>query len=82
MPDDDFITAVLDTVSAHVEISKAKRARIDADLRLAWGGGPAYILKRSPLRREAIKAATGSYAEIAREFNVSITTVWRVRKGR
>lgn len=82
MPDDDFITSVLDTVSTHVPISKPKRDRIDADLRLNWGGSPIYILKRSPTIRQAIRDATGTYAEIATAFNVSLTTVWRVRKGR
>ncbi len=82
MPADDFITAMLDTVAEHVAISQAKRARIEADLRQAWGGAPCYILKRSPTRRQAIRDAVGSYAEIANKFSVSLTTVWRVRKGR
>lgn len=82
MPDDDFITSVLDTVANHVAISKQKRDKIDADLRLSWGGAPIYILKRSPTRRQAIRDATGTYAEIASAFDVSTTTVWRVRKGR
>jgi len=82
VPEDDFIASVLDTVSTHVPISKPKRDRIDADLRLNWGGAPVYVLKNSPTRRQSIRDATGTYAEIAAEFNVSLTTVWRVRKGR
>lgn len=82
MQDDDFITAVLDTVAAHVQISKQKREKIDSDLRQAWGGAACYILKRSPTRRQAIRDAVGTYDEIAAAFNVSTTTVWRVRKGR
>ena len=82
MPTDDFVCVVLDTVAEHVPVSKAKREKIDEALRLTFGGGPCYILKRSPTRRQAIRDAIGTYAKIAKEFNVSERTVWRVKKGR
>ncbi len=82
MPEDDLIASILDTVATHVPIRKPKRDMIDADLRLNWGGAEIYIPKHSPTRRQAIRDATGTYAEIAAAFNVSLTTVWRVRKGR
>lgn len=82
MQQDDFITAVLDTVAENTSLSKAARAKIDAELRFNWAGSPAYIKKRDPSYREAIRAAVGTHEEIARQFNVSVRTVFRVRKGR
>ena len=83
MQQDDFITAVLDTVAANVQISKSARAKIDSALRTNWGGCQVlYISKKSPTMRQAIREAIGSHEEIARQFNVSRQTVWRVRKGR
>lgn len=82
MPHDDFVSDVLDTVSQNVSLSKPARAKIDADLRQQWAGAPVYIKKRDPIYRDAIRAAVGTHEEIARQFNVSIMTVRRVRKGR
>lgn len=82
MPHDDFLTAVLDTVAENVQISRAARAKIDAALRASWAGAPVYIKKRSPVFRDAIRAAVGTHAEIARLYNVSERTVSRVRRGR
>jgi hypothetical protein len=82
MQQDDFISAVLDTVSSNVSMSKAARAKIDAELRQQWAGAPVYIKKREPTYRESIRAAVGTHEEIAKMYSVSVRTVFRVRKGR
>ena len=80
--DDDFITAVMDTVSRTIKLSNPQREKIDAQLRHEWGGFPIYVPQRPPSLRQAIRDATGTYDEIARKFRVSRVTVWRYRKGR
>lgn len=82
MPQDDFVESVIDTVAEVVPLSKPARQKIDTALRRDWRGMTPYIAATSQTRRQAIREATGTYAEISREFNVSVRTVARVRKGR
>ena len=82
MPQDDFVTELLDTVAECVTLSKPARQRLDAAIRQRWSGAPVYVKRNGPLLRRSIQEATGTHAEIAHALGVSIKTVWRYRKGR
>lgn len=80
--EDDFVVSVLETVSRTIKLSKPQREVIDTEIRIAWAGLRPRINSRPPSLHQAIRDANGTYEEIARQFKVHRTTVWRIRKGR
>jgi hypothetical protein len=82
MQQDDFVTAVIESVAEIAKISKKDKDKIDETLRFRFSGEMIYIKKRGPCYRDAIRAATGTAEEIALMFDVNERTVRRVRKGR